>query len=280
MLRFSHCAVAVGQVPSTGKAETGQPVAVAGEHERRDLLDESGRLGRDDGRPAPGRRRPRRAPATSARPPSAASTRREVALQDLGALLRVGVRDRLLDPGDRGLGRQRLRDREEAGLHDRVDAPLQARLARDAEGVDDEEAQLPRDDLLLHLAAGARPRRRRGRRASSAGTRAPSARGLEDVVAVDELELVAGDEAGAADEVRRADRPRPEAQVRDRDGARLLRVVDEVALREAVGLLAEDLDRVLVGADRAVGAEAVEDRARDVGRLDVEVGVERRARCA
>ena len=52
-------------------------------------------------------------------------------------------------------------------------------------------------------------------------------------------------------------------------GARLLGVVDEVALHVKVGLVADDLDRVLVGADRAVGAEPVEDRRRHVGRLDV-----------
>ena len=60
--------------------------------------------------------------------------------------------------------------------------------------------------------------------------------------------------------------------MRDRDRARLLRVVDEVALRVAVGLLADDLDRVLVGADRAVGAEPVEQRRRHI----VGLGAERR----
>ena len=96
---------------------------------------------------------------------------------------------------------------------------------------------------------------------------------LEHVVAVEERLLVARDEVRAPHEVRRADRPRPEAQVRDGDGARLLRVVDEVALREVVRLLADDLDRVLVRADGAVGAEAVEEGAHRVGRLDVELRV-------
>jgi hypothetical protein len=62
--------------------------------------------------------------------------------------------------------------------------------------------------------------------------------------------------------------------VRDRDRARLLRVVDEVALDEAVGLLADDLDRALVRADRAVGPEAVEHGAHDVVLLDVEARVD------
>ena len=90
----------------------------------------------------------------------------------------------------------------------------------------------------------------------------PAPRVLEHVDLVQELELMAGDEAGAIDQVGRADRTRARAQVRDRDRAGLLRVVDEVALHVEVGLLADDLDRVLVGADRAVGAEAVEHRRR------------------
>jgi hypothetical protein len=58
---------------------------------------------------------------------------------------------------------------------------------------------------------------------------------------------------------------RAEAQVRDRDRAGLLGVVDEVALGEVVRVLADDLDAVLVGADRAVGAQAVEQGAHHVG---------------
>jgi hypothetical protein len=95
----------------------------------------------------------------------------------------------------------------------------------------------------------------------------------------EQLELVAGDEARPVNQVRRADRPRGDAQVRDRDGARLLRVVDEVGLDEGVALLAEDLDRVAVRPDRAVGAQAEEDGAGDLVRLDVELGVVRQRRC-
>ena len=87
---------------------------------------------------------------------------------------------------------------------------------------------------------------------------------------------MAPDEARVLHEVRRPDRPRPEAQVRDRLRARLLRVVDEVPLR--VQALAEDLDRVLVRADRPVRAEPEEHRADGVRRLDVQGGVVGQAR--
>ena len=88
---------------------------------------------------------------------------------------------------------------------------------------------------------------------------------------------MAADEACLLHQVRRADRLRPEAQVRHGLRARLLRVVDEVPLRVQVLLGAEDLDRVLVRADRAVRAEAEEDRADRAGRLDVQRRVVRQA---
>ena len=77
-------------------------------------------------------------------------------------------------------------------------------------------------------------------------------------------------EAGLLHQVGRADRLRSEPQVRYGLRARLLRVVDEVPLRVQVPLGAEDLDRVLVRADRAVRTEAEEDRADGAGRLDVQ----------
>ena len=94
-------------------------------------------------------------------------------------------------------------------------------------------------------------------------------RAAEHVDPVEQPELVAADEARLLDEVGRADRLWPEAQVRDGLRAGLLRVVDEVALR-VQALVAQDLDRVLVRADRAVRAQAEEDRADRVGRLDVQ----------
>ena len=95
-------------------------------------------------------------------------------------------------------------------------------------------------------------------------------RAAEHVDPLEQPELVAADEARLLHEVGRPDRLRPEAQVRHRLRAGLLRVVDEVALRVQALLGPEDLDRVLVRADRSVRAEAEEDRAHRVGRLDVE----------
>ena len=85
---------------------------------------------------------------------------------------------------------------------------------------------------------------------------------------------MARDEAGAADEVRRADGARSEPEMAHRHRARLLGVVDEVALRRVPRGVADDLDAVLVGADRAVRAEAVEHGAHHLGVLGVEGRIE------
>ena len=88
---------------------------------------------------------------------------------------------------------------------------------------------------------------------------------------------MAGHEVGVVDEVGGPDRLRAEAQVRDRHRSRLLGVVDEVALGEEVGLLADDLHRRLVRADGAVGSEAEEHRLHLTRRpvvADLAVGVD------
>jgi len=59
--------------------------------------------------------------------------------------------------------------------------------------------------------------------------------------------------------------------VGDGAGAGLLGVVDEVTLGVVVRLLADDLDGVLVGPDRAVGPQAEKDGPHDVVRLDVQL---------
>ena len=61
--------------------------------------------------------------------------------------------------------------------------------------------------------------------------------------------------------------------MRHRHRARFFRVVNEVALREAAGV-ADDLAAVLVRADRAVRAEAVEESAHDIVGLDGKRGIE------
>ncbi len=245
-----------------------QRVAAPGQHLRGDGAHELGCVRRDDRRQLPGGRHP----LGNLDPVQAlerAVDRGLVALDDLGAAPAVGLGDRRLDPLDRLLARQHARDGEEARLQDDVDPPCETDLARDPAGVDHVHLDVLGEDLLLHRARERVPHLAGRLRAVEQQRRAVG-RAAEHVGAVEQPELVAADEAGPLDEVGGPDRLRPEAQVRDRLRARLLRVVDEVALGIQALLVAEDLDRVLVRADGAVGAEAEEDRAHRLGRLDVE----------
>ena len=87
----------------------------------------------------------------------------------------------------------------------------------------------------------------------------PVAGDVEDVHALEQVELVAGDEVGVGDEIGGVDRLWSEAQVRGCHGARLLRVVDEVALHEVLCRVDDDLGTVLVRPYGAVRAETEED---------------------
>ena len=86
----------------------------------------------------------------------------------------------------------------------------------------------------------------------------PGPRVEQGLVALEERPDVAGDEIGLVHEVGGADGLRTEAQVAHGEHAGLLGVVDEVALHVVARVLADDLDRVLVRPDGAVGAQAVE----------------------
>jgi hypothetical protein len=91
----------------------------------------------------------------------------------------------------------------------------------------------------------------------------------QHIQAIQKPELMAGYKIGARDQVARVQRLRAKPQVRHRHRAGFLGIVNEVSLREMIGLLADDLDRILVGAHGAVRAQPVEqrpDRARIFGR--------------
>ena len=87
----------------------------------------------------------------------------------------------------------------------------------------------------------------------------------EHVDFVEKPELVAANDIGRSHEVGGADGIRPEAQMRLGLRTRFLRVVDEVALGVQPFFGPQDLDRVLVRADRSVRTQPEEDRPDCVG---------------
>ena len=88
--------------------------------------------------------------------------------------------------------------------------------------------------------------------------------------------LRTGDKVRTVDEIRADDRRLAEAQVAHRDAARLLRVIGKVRLRIHIRLVADDLDRALVRADRTVRTETPELARRRPLLREVDITVNRR----
>ena len=158
---------------------------------------------------------------------------------------------------------------EERGLHDGVDAVAHANLRRQIDRVDGVELDMLLGELLLH---GSRQMLVKLFIAPLAveQERAAILQGGEHVVLRHIRRVVAGGEVRRVDLIRGLDRRLAEAQVRNRQTAGLLGVVSEVRLRVHIGVVADDLDGVLVRADGAVRAEAVELAADRTGRSGVE----------
>ncbi len=96
---------------------------------------------------------------------------------------------------------------------------------------------------------------------------------LQQVYRFDKAPLVAADKARLLDKPGGIDGLGAKAQVGDGARARLLGVVDEIALGVEPLQLADDLDAVLVGADCAVGTKAEEERPHPAGGLQIADGV-------
>ena len=196
----------------------------------------------------------------------------QVLLHDLVTLAAIGVADGLANGFNGLIAGQDLGDGEEAGLQNGVHARAHAGFARHLIGVNDEEAGLLGDQLGLDFARQLGPNLVLIKRTVEQENAARN-QGAEHVVAFEENPLMAGHEVGFGDQIARPDRLRPETQVRNRHRARLLRVVDEVALSVVVGVFADDLDRVLVRAHGAIRAEAVEHGSHHVVGLDGKIGI-------
>ena len=76
--------------------------------------------------------------------------RGKILFDECFSALAVGFADCLLDLVDRLFARQHSADREEAGLHDRVDAVAHSRIASHRVAVNHKKLQLFVDDCLLH----------------------------------------------------------------------------------------------------------------------------------
>ncbi len=189
---------------------------------------------------------------------------RIVHIDDVLALLAVGLLDRFLHLLDGLLERNHVRDFEECRLHDGVRTRTQTQLGGDLRGVDDIEVDLVLGQENLHV-IGQRPAGRFGIVHRVQEERTARLEALQHVELIHVRRHVARHEIGRGHQVRRGDRLVAEAQVRSRVAARLLRVVCEIGLAIFVGRTTDDLDRVLVGTHRTVGAQTEEQRFERAG---------------
>ena len=198
--------------------------------------------------------------------------RGKVLLNNRVALLGISLLNRVLDFRNRLFARQNVGNREEARLHDGVDALAHAGFARNFYGVDGVELQLLVDNLLLNFISQVIPdfvcviRRVQQEGCARFGD-------AQDVHLVHKLELVAGNEVSLVNQVGGLNRVVGEAQVRRRHRAGLAAVIDEVALAVLAGVFGDNLNRVLVGADGTVCTQTEEDGADNVLALGVDAVV-------
>ena len=180
-----------------------------------------------------------------------------VHVDDIVALLGKGLVRHLLHVGDSVLGRNDVCDGEERGLEHGVGLVAQTDLSCHLVSVDDIEVNIVLCDvslygcgeLLVQLVNCPVAVQQEG----AAGNNV-----LYHVVLVDIGRVVTGNEVSLVDEVGGLDRGLTEAQVGNGNAAGLLGVVSEVSLCVHVGVVADDLDGVLVRADGTIGAESPE----------------------
>ena len=148
------------------------------------------------------------------------------------------------------------RDAEEGALQDRVGAVAESDFGGNLRGVD----HIDRDILLCQHALDLVGHIARKRLIVPNGVEQEGTSGLnaaQHVVHVHVALHVAGHKVGGVHQIGGTNGVITETQVRASETTRLLRVVGEVSLAVLVGRFADDLDRVLVGTHRTVGAETV-----------------------
>ncbi|KAF5048362.1 hypothetical protein DSECCO2_450910 [anaerobic digester metagenome] len=192
-----------------------------------------------------------------------------VLLDDILALLEEGLLDILLDQvNGLSLGKN-LTDLEEGSLHNGIDAASKPGLLGNLESVDVVEADLLLDDLLLHL-TGQVLKYFVGRNLAVEQKYTTLLERAEHVIATDVCGVVTSDEVGMVDQPRHLERALAEAQVTYCDTTTLLGVVGEISLCIEVGIVADDLDGVLVCTNGTVGAKTPEHAGHNILGGDVD----------
>ena len=180
-----------------------------------------------------------------------------VHLDNLFALLAVGLGCSVLHILDCIRFRNDLRQLEECGLKHGVDAGAESQSAADVDTVNGVELDVVLGDKSLHLAGNALVELFAAPRAVQQESTAVH-QVFHHVILVNVGRIVAGNEVRVIDQVGGVDGGMSEAQMRNGYAARLFGVIGKVSLCIHVGVVADNLNGVLVGANRTVGAETPE----------------------
>ena len=179
------------------------------------------------------------------------------------SLLRVGLRGIVFNLLDCFVLRQNAGQSEVAGLHDRVDAASHSCRFSHFNGVDRIQLQMLSDDFFLNFNRQLVPNFFRLER-SVQQEHGAFGRLSQHIDLFQEREMVAGNERSLVDQIRRVDDVIRKTQVGRRHSAGLLGVIHEISLTVGAVAAGDDLDRVLVRADRTVSTQTEEDRALDI----------------
>ena len=194
--------------------------------------------------------------------------RGKVLLNNRIALLGIGLLNRVLDFRNRLLARQNVGNREEARLHDGIDTLTHTGFARHFHRVDGVELELLVNNLLLHLVSQVIPDFVGViRRVQKEGR--PRLGNAQNIHFVHKLELVARHKVRLVNQIGGFNRVVRKSEVRRCHGAGFAAVVNKVALAVFAGVFGDNLNGVLVGADRPVCTQTEEHGAHDVFALGV-----------
>ena len=180
-----------------------------------------------------------------------------VHLNDGVTLLGVGLRSRILHVADCVFLRDDLRDGEECGLENRVDSGAKADLLTDLEAVDRVEVHIVISNVFLNLARELLVKLFR-RPLAVQQEAAALLQVFDHVIGAKVSRVVTCNKVSLGDVIGGLDRRMTESQVGHCQTAGLLGVVVKVTLCVHIGVVADDLDGVLVCADGTVRTEAPE----------------------
>ena len=191
-----------------------------------------------------------------------------VHLDDVFALAAIGFLSSFLHVLHRIVDGDDVGQLEESGLQDGVGALAHADLAGLVDGVHGVELDVVLGDVALH-GSGQMGVQLFGGPLAVQQESAARLDILHDVVLIHIRGVVAGHEVSTADQIGGTDLLFAEAQMGDRQAASLLGVVIKVSLGIHIGVVADDLDGVFVGAHSAVAAQAPELAGDGAGRCGV-----------